>query len=346
MEFPFNVNALLPEDVSKINSKLQINGSRSLINSGEKCAQILNIIDELGSASAKAQGLHVQVTTGEKLLSSDHSLYVMKEQKKNSTEGVVVGILKMGRKKLFLLDHTGAQNEMLPLCVLDFYIHESKQRMGYGKKLFDHMLQDENVFPNMLAIDRPSSKFLAFLRKHYSLVKNIPQVNNFIIFEGFFRDRQAHRRKSIESCHPQLNYDSYGHSMINGSKVLPPLLDARVKKQTRASYPFYNENKKSSSWRDTDNQENVQGLNAQTKIYSRHRTSPVDSLGTSSASRSPTAGLLQWQDDAAQDILLGRRQSTKLTPDKSCSSLGTLSSEDSALKIFGVPSAWMQTSRH
>ena len=43
--------------------------------------------------------------------------------------------------------------------------------------------------PRFLAIDRPSPKLLGFLRKHYSLTKVIHQVNNYVIFEGFFTDR-------------------------------------------------------------------------------------------------------------------------------------------------------------
>jgi len=39
-----------------------------------------------------------------------------------------------------------------------------------------------------LAIDRPSEKFLAFLRKYYRLSKIIPQNNKFVVFEGFFDD--------------------------------------------------------------------------------------------------------------------------------------------------------------
>jgi alpha-tubulin N-acetyltransferase 1 len=27
-----------------------------------------------------------------------------------------------------------------PMCALDFYVHESCQRAGYGKQLFEHML--------------------------------------------------------------------------------------------------------------------------------------------------------------------------------------------------------------
>ena len=55
--------------------------------------------------------------------------------------GSVIGFIKVGKKRLFLLDHYGNQNELYPLCVLDFYVHESQQRKGCGLKLFSHMLE-------------------------------------------------------------------------------------------------------------------------------------------------------------------------------------------------------------
>lgn len=53
----------------------------------------------------------------------------------------MVGMLKIGRKKLFLLNQDQRTKECAPLCVLDFYIHESRQRRGYGRRLFDYMLR-------------------------------------------------------------------------------------------------------------------------------------------------------------------------------------------------------------
>lgn len=41
-----------------------------------------------------------------------------------------------------------------------------------------------------MAVDRPSPKLLGFLRKHYDLSATIPQVNNYVIFEGFFANGQ------------------------------------------------------------------------------------------------------------------------------------------------------------
>ena len=38
-------------------------------------------------------------------------------------------------------DDKDKTHELSPLCVLDFYVHESCQRTGRGKALFEHMLQ-------------------------------------------------------------------------------------------------------------------------------------------------------------------------------------------------------------
>jgi len=51
--------------------------------------------------------------------------------------------------------------------------------------------QAEGVTPAHLAVDRPSTKFLSFLARHYKLKGSIPQVNNYVIFEGFFNNRQG-----------------------------------------------------------------------------------------------------------------------------------------------------------
>ena len=58
--------------------------------------------------------------------------------------------------------------------MLDFYVHESCQRQGIGKALFERMLAKENAEPRKLAYDRPSAKLISFLAKHYNL-KNYVQ---------------------------------------------------------------------------------------------------------------------------------------------------------------------------
>lgn len=53
-------------------------------------------------------------------------------------------MLKTGNKGLYVFDREGRHYQVSPSCVLDFYIHESRQRNGLGKHLFEHMLQVSN----------------------------------------------------------------------------------------------------------------------------------------------------------------------------------------------------------
>jgi alpha-tubulin N-acetyltransferase 1 len=112
---------------------------------------------------------------------SEHRLY-MKVQ-----GNTVQGFIKVGVKDLFYRDTSGRCKEISPLCVLDFYVHESVQRQGLGKSLFMKMLSSENVLPAKLAYDRPSPKLIKFLQKHFGLSHFIPQNNNFVIFDDYFR---------------------------------------------------------------------------------------------------------------------------------------------------------------
>ena len=41
----------------------------------------------------------------------------------------------------------GKPNELVPLCVLDFYVAERRQRSGCGSKLFQQMLVDQRADP-------------------------------------------------------------------------------------------------------------------------------------------------------------------------------------------------------
>lgn len=53
----------------------------------------------------------------------------------------------MQQKNLFIRNVAGAYHEIKPLCVLDFYVHESVQRGGIGKLLFEKMLENEGKSP-------------------------------------------------------------------------------------------------------------------------------------------------------------------------------------------------------
>jgi len=195
MEFSFNLNETFPgtSHILKIGHDLlpsDYNMSFNGRNFHLLQQRVSEILDTMGEASARAQGLKAPITSGSRLrMQSEHVVYILIDRASNNGLGSVVGLLKVGKKNLFLIDGQGAQNEVYPLCVLDFYVQESRQRSGCGKALFEFMLNDQKSSPKFMAVDRPSPKLLAFLRKHYNLAKPIPQVNNYVIFDGFFTGR-------------------------------------------------------------------------------------------------------------------------------------------------------------
>jgi alpha-tubulin N-acetyltransferase 1 len=169
-------------EVLKIDRTLTANGHELNDDLKNKMAVI---IDEMGKASAVAQELKLPITSTDKLINSEHIIYMMTEHN-TSDHFAVVGILKMGWKKLYLYDKSAKRTEAMVYCLLDFYIHESRQRKGYGKRLIEYMLQDINLDARNLAIDKPTKKLLQFMWKHYQLSKLVNQGNNFVIYEEFF----------------------------------------------------------------------------------------------------------------------------------------------------------------
>ncbi|KAG0244150.1 Alpha-tubulin N-acetyltransferase 1 [Mortierella sp. GBA43] len=125
----------------------------------------------------------------------DGIMSVQEQESKKSTrtrdeeKGVrVAGMLKMGEKKLFIVDKSGRMHEQHVCCVLDFYVDESSQRRGFGKLLFDYMIKVEGIDPTQIAYDRPSPKLFRFLNKYFGLKRHLPQPNMYAIFEGFKLD--------------------------------------------------------------------------------------------------------------------------------------------------------------
>ncbi|XP_016070275.1 PREDICTED: alpha-tubulin N-acetyltransferase 1 isoform X3 [Miniopterus natalensis] len=169
MEFPFDVDALLPERITVLDQHLRPPARRPGTTTPARIdvqQQIMTIVDELGKASAKAQHLPAPITSASRMQSNRHVMYVLKDTSaRPAGRGAIIGFLKVGYKKLFVLDDREAHNEVEPLCILDFYIHESLQRHGHGQELFQYMLQ----------------------------------VNNFVIFEGFFAHQHRPSAPSLRA---------------------------------------------------------------------------------------------------------------------------------------------------
>ncbi len=103
------------------------------------------------------------ITSLAKVVANGHKIFIKSDGNK------CVGFLKIGFKKLFVRNRTGTILEINPLSVLDFYVHESVQRGGQGKQLFDLMIKTEAIETRKLAFDRPSPKLKGFLSKHFNL---------------------------------------------------------------------------------------------------------------------------------------------------------------------------------
>uniref|UniRef100_A0A8D9DYC7 Alpha-tubulin N-acetyltransferase n=1 Tax=Cacopsylla melanoneura TaxID=428564 RepID=A0A8D9DYC7_9HEMI len=205
MEFNFDIRSYFSSPIVTIHNSLipaHFQGDKRELN---LCYQHMSeIIDKIGAASAIAQGLQKPITSALKILNSEHTLYLLTDRNGGPKKhGVVIGLLKMGWKNLFLFNKAGECIERNTLCILDFYVHESMQRMGCGNALFEHMLQDMKVLAHQLAIDKPSQKFLCFLNKHYGLSQIVPQNNHFVVFSQFFDDiskKEGMKKKAPWSC--------------------------------------------------------------------------------------------------------------------------------------------------
>ncbi|XP_071775266.1 alpha-tubulin N-acetyltransferase 1 isoform X2 [Centroberyx gerrardi] len=224
MEFPFDINQLFSERVSVLDQNLV--AGRKSVGRPDLQVHIATVIDELGRASAKAQQLTAPITSASKLQSNRHQLYLLKDGESNGGRGIALGFLKVGYKKLFLLDQRGAHVEAEPLCILDFYITENLQRHGYGLELFDFMLQHKHLEPVLMAYDRPSPKFLSFLAKHYCLTESVPQVNNFVVFDGFFLNRSAAQLRKVPPKKPDGEIKPYS------------LMEREVVRQEQSARPW------------------------------------------------------------------------------------------------------------
>lgn len=141
----------------------------------------------------------------------------------SASSASLVGLLKVGEKRLFVYDSQGNNHEMSPLCVLDFYIHESQQRRGFGRKLFDYMLAAEQVRVEHLAVDFPTEKCVRFLKKHYGLKQPISQTNNYVVFAGFFENRPSLFRRGEQNYAARKVEANSANPYFNRVDDLPPL---------------------------------------------------------------------------------------------------------------------------
>lgn len=230
MEFPFRLPSSIGAPSGHIGPYIGCLNDQSFRGGA---GNLMSVLDAMGKNSAIAQGLKKPITYGSTASLLGQRIYLCVEDKR------ALGFLKVGSKRLFVAapplfasksNSTGVQDafkEVNPLCVLDFYVHESCQRGGIGKRLFDTMLEQEGVSPAQLAYDRPSPKLLAFLRKHCGLSRFQPQNNNYVIFDEYFArgnasaESRGSRSSSTRRSIGVLPIEASGHTGFVGRGVVP-----------------------------------------------------------------------------------------------------------------------------
>jgi alpha-tubulin N-acetyltransferase 1 len=148
--------------------------------------KVYKAIDSICRISADSVHLRTPLTTCEKVIQSDHILYVAWEYDEEKDVSRFLGILKIGHKKLFLYDRQQKTYEGEFLCLLDFYVHFNYQRKGIGQQLFDCMLKNERIQPFQVPLDNPTVTLLAFMSKNYELTEPIWQNTNYVVFPQVF----------------------------------------------------------------------------------------------------------------------------------------------------------------
>ncbi len=228
---------------------------------------VKEILDKMGQLSAKAQNLESAITTTSRFFPSNHRLFIKADKNR------VYGYLKVGPKKLFLRDRLFNYHERRTLSVLDFYVYDSMQRKGIGKQLFDYMLNYEKIDPNELAYDRPTLRFLSFLKKNYGLDNYLTQENSFIVFDGFFEPESTpyHDTEFDNDTHrviqklttPQLLNNNYSEKnnkgyllnarriIVNNSSRYSPKIN------TNSNQYINNETNNRNNYRNTDKYYNM-----------------------------------------------------------------------------------------
>ena len=186
MEHPF-LAALVPTDGSAGVRISRWTARDVAALSAREVATLRGVLDLAGARSAAAQGLAQPITLLSRLQQEGEQAVYLASRRGREGSVQVLGLLKLGAKRLFLQPARSATLvEVRPTCVLDFYVHESHQRSGWGQLLFQTALATEGLSPEAVAYDRPSPKLLAFLRKHHGLDSYVAQANAYVVFEPAF----------------------------------------------------------------------------------------------------------------------------------------------------------------
>jgi alpha-tubulin N-acetyltransferase 1 len=243
MEVPMDVSILFKDSPIE-----KLDQNRLTRITPQRWPALCKAIDRIGELSAKSQNLRRPLTSYDRIFDSDEGqhLYIYWEKPEGSAFSIFLGFLKISRKKLYLRDSDDKQFISSPICILDFYVHETAQNAEIGHQLFEKMLEVEEADVTKIAMDKPNEALLTFLKKYYNLENPVWQTTNFAVFPAFFeelkaektdedgngmlppRGRQATADRTMENsrnCSPTnrtRHHDGVGNLFMNETKLQSP----------------------------------------------------------------------------------------------------------------------------
>ena len=174
MDFSFNIETVLRCDQ---NGMLIINSSHKKFMKFDYYYYLEMVINSIGSLSSVQRRLKSPITNADLFFGKQNETLIIKA--KGNT---VFGFIRVGYKDIYINTLNDVLENINLLCVFDFFVHFTCQRMGYGRELFDKGLELFKVEPSMMAYDKPSQAMNNFMYKHYSLKNPIEQSNHMFIY--------------------------------------------------------------------------------------------------------------------------------------------------------------------
>jgi len=179
MEFPYELENILKKDN---NGFIILESSiYSNMNNFEKY-YISQIIDYIGNLSNSERHLYNQITSSDSFFNRENNKSLLIKLEKN----IIIGFILYEYRFVLLRNEFNLSyfSKML-LTISDFYVFRNYQRMNYGKKLFDKLIQITKTKPVSMAFEFPNKALINFLYKNYNIGNPIYQINNIITYYSF-----------------------------------------------------------------------------------------------------------------------------------------------------------------
>ena len=207
MEFPYELENILKRDN---NGFIVLESSiYDYINNYEK-NYISQIIDCIGQSSNSERHLYKQITSSESFFNRKNMKTLLIKLEKN----IIIGfILYEYRFVLLRNEFNLSYFSKILLTISDFYVFRNYQRMNYGKKLFEKLIQITKTKPVSMAFEFPNKALINFLYKNYNIGNPIYQINNIITYYSFndqnFNKYLDDRHRPIDVNKMENDIDNY-----------------------------------------------------------------------------------------------------------------------------------------